>query len=88
MNPSVLSMAMVRFISSMLELSAALLFLYFKTPDKALRINSMLGLVGPLIFMLTSFIGLSGMAGQISTSRLIIILTGILLVLIGTASKG
>lgn len=87
MNPLVISMALVRFISSMLELSAALLFLYFGTPEKALRINSLLGLVGPLIFMITSLIGFFGIAGRMPLNKLIIIATGILLVMIGTATK-
>lgn len=87
MNPFVVSMALMRFISSFMELSAAVLFLYFKTPEKALRINAILGLVGPFIFMLTSFIGLSALAGQIPFPRLVIIFIGILLVLIGTGIK-
>ncbi|MFY9312066.1 MAG: DUF2619 domain-containing protein, partial [Tepidanaerobacteraceae bacterium] len=43
-------MAIIRFISSFIELTAALLFIQSKSVEKAMRINAALGLVGPLIF--------------------------------------
>jgi len=87
MNPYIVSMALIRFASSLVEFCAALLFLHSKEVEQALRINALLGLVGPAIFASVSFLGIYSMAGKVSVVRLIIIFTGVILVLIGTASK-
>jgi hypothetical protein len=55
--------------------------------ETALRINALLGLVGPVIFAGVSFLGICAMAGKVSMAKLIIIFTGVILVLIGTSSK-
>ncbi|NLZ53920.1 MAG: YqhV family protein [Thermoanaerobacteraceae bacterium] len=87
MDPIVTSMAIMRFISSIIELAAALLFLKSKSVEKALRINATLGLIGPLIFMGVSLLGLAGISGKITFAKLIIILAGVMLVLIGTTAE-
>jgi hypothetical protein len=87
MNPYIISMAAMRFISSFIEFCAALLFLHSKEVETALRINALLGLVGPVIFAGVSFLGICAMAGKVSMAKLIIIFTGVILVLIGTTSN-
>ena len=87
MDPILISMAIMRVISSLIELTAAFLFLKSKSVETALRINATLGLIGPLIFMGVSLLGITGISGKVSFIRLVIILTGVLLVLIGTATK-
>jgi len=87
MNPYIISMALIRFASSLVEFCAALLFLHSKEVEQALRINALLGLVGPMIFAGVSLLGICAMAGKASITKLIIILTGVILVLIGTAAK-
>jgi len=79
-------MAIMRFISSLIELTAALLFIKSRSVEKAIRINAALGLVGPLIFTGVSILGLAGLSGKISFEKLIIIFIGILLVFIGTST--
>ncbi|HHX24264.1 MAG: DUF2619 domain-containing protein [Tepidanaerobacteraceae bacterium] len=87
MDPILTSMAIMRVISSLIELTAAFLFLKGKSVQTALRINASLGLIGPLIFMGVSLLGITSLSGKVSFIRLVIILTGVLLVLIGTATK-
>lgn len=87
MDPILASMTIMRIISSLIELTAAFLFLKSKSVEKALRINATLGLIGPLIFMGVSLLGLAGLSGKVSFAKLVIILAGVLLVLIGTASQ-
>jgi hypothetical protein len=73
----VLSMALLRILSGSIEITAALLMLKFNSIEKALLINSSLVLVGPVILILTTSIGLSGIAGEISISRIILVFVGI-----------
>ncbi|ADL08948.1 YqhV family protein [Thermosediminibacter oceani] len=84
MEKLLFAMAVMRFISATIEFTAAMIFLRLKSVEAALRINALLGLVGPLIFTAVSLIGIFGMAGKVSTTKLLIIFTGVLLVLIGT----
>jgi hypothetical protein len=86
-DPILISMAIIRFISSFIELTAALLFLQSKSVEKAMRINAALGLVGPLIFTAVSLLGLVGISGKLSFAKLLIILIGVILVLIGTSAS-
>jgi hypothetical protein len=73
----VLSMALLRILSGSIEITAALLMLKFNSIEKALLLNSSLVLVGPVILILTTSIGLSGIAGEISLSRIILVFVGI-----------
>ncbi|TYP57448.1 YqhV family protein [Thermosediminibacter litoriperuensis] len=84
MEKLLFAMALMRFISAAVEFTAAMIFLRLKSLEAALRINALLGLVGPLVFTAVSLIGLFGMAGKVSPAKLLIIFTGVLLVLIGT----
>jgi Protein of unknown function (DUF2619). len=83
----VLSMATLRIISGSLELCAALLMLRFNEVNKALLINSSLALVGPLILISTTAIGLVGLADKISYSKMLWITAGIGCLMIGILKK-
>ncbi len=83
----VCGMALMRFLSSLIEFTAALLFLRFNSIEKALKINAVLALIGPSIMAVVMLMGLAGLAGRISTNRFWIILAGIILVFYGV-SKG
>ena len=87
MDPILTSMAIMRFISSVIELAAAFLILNSRGVERALRINAALGLVGPLIFTAVSLLGLAGLSGKLSFAKLLIILIGVILVLIGTSAN-
>jgi hypothetical protein len=77
-------MAMARFISGALEILAALFFLKLGSVEAALRINALLGLIGPAVFIVVSVLGIVAMAVHLTPMKLILLTSGILLVLAGT----
>ncbi len=81
---AVFGMAFVRILSACLEMSAALIMLKLGSARWALLINSILGTVGPLVLLLTTAIGIAAVAKQVEPHRLLLILVGITLVLLGT----
>lgn len=78
------AMAVVRLLSASVELTAAVLIFRAMTVERALRINSLLGLLGPLIFISVSVLGLIGLSDRVSLSRALVIICGIALVFAGT----
>lgn len=80
---AVLGMVILRVLSGMIELSAAALMFKFNSVEKAVTINAMLAIVGPMILISTMAVGILGMAGKLSASKLILIGLGVLLILIG-----
>lgn len=83
-NNLLYAMIFIRLLSSMIELGAACLMYYFRSIDTAIRINAFLGLLGPIILILVTFIGLVGISSEINIKNLILIATGVILILIGT----
>jgi hypothetical protein len=77
-------MAILRFIAGSLEITAALLMIRYGKVAIALRINAGLGLFGPIILTSVSLLGLAGLAGRISLSKLGIVAAGVFLILLGT----
>lgn len=59
-------MSALRLLSGSVEIAAALIMLKLNQVDKALAVNSGLALVGPTILILTTAVGLTGMAEQLS----------------------
>lgn len=57
-NPTVLTMAALRVVSSLIELTAAVVMLLTNDVRKAVAVNSVLAMVGPLIFIITMTIGI------------------------------
>lgn len=83
----VFSMAMLRVISSIIEFTAAMLFLKFDSVEKALKINAVLALIGPTIMTTVTVLGLVGISGKVSLGRFLIIFVGVVLIFYGV-SKG
>lgn len=79
-------MASIRMLSAAIEITAALMMLKFNRLDTALRINGLLGLVGPLILLAVTAVGLVGLAGRVHPWKLVTILTGVALIMAGTRS--
>lgn len=77
------AMAVVRMISSGIELAAALLMLRLSRLDAAVQINAALGLVGPLVLVTVTILGVAGLAGKIPLTRLALIGAGVMLVILG-----
>lgn len=78
------NMALLRTLSSFIELCAAFAIIRCGSIKCALRINSLLGLAGPLFLVAVTVVGISGMIGEIKPAKLVHILLGILLVILGT----
>ncbi|AOZ94571.1 YqhV family protein [Paenibacillus crassostreae] len=83
----VASMASLRVISGSIEIAAALFMLKVGQVDKALTINTTLALVGPTVLILTTSIGLIGMADKLSWAKMTWILLGVACLLIGILKK-
>ena len=83
----VLVMALLRVFSSLIEMSAAILFLRFDSVEKALKINAFLALVGPLIMSAVMLTGLVGLSGKVPHNKFITILAGVILILIGVSKN-
>jgi hypothetical protein len=86
LEKAVLGMAFLRLLSGSIEVFAAILMLRFNSIEKALMINSSLALVGPIILILTTTIGLVGIVGDISVMKIVWILLGVAFILIGVKS--
>ncbi|MCQ6558164.1 YqhV family protein [Paenibacillus mendelii] len=87
LNKIVLSMASLRVLSGTIEICAALLMLRMNQIDKALAVNASLALVGPLILITTTTIGLVGMSDKLSFDKLAWITGGVACLLIGILKK-
>lgn len=83
----VTSMATLRIVSGTIEIAAALLMLKLGRVDKALVVNSALAFVGPTVLIITTTIGLMGMADKISWGKMMWIGCGITCLLIGILKK-
>lgn len=77
----VTSMALFRVLSGTVEIAAALLMLRFGRVETAFQINAALGLFGPAIMVIVSMLGLVGLAGKLSYSKLALVAAGVFLIL-------
>jgi hypothetical protein len=80
-------MIVLRLIGGRIEVSAALLMLKFNDLEKAFYINTLLALVGPTILIVTTGIGLVGLADKIPLTKMICLFSGIVLILFSLKSN-
>ncbi|NLM24487.1 MAG: YqhV family protein [Firmicutes bacterium] len=80
----VISMALFRILAGTLEITAALLMLKYAKVDTAIKINAVLGLIGPTILILVNTLGLIGLANQIPLQKILIVAIGVALIFLGT----
>lgn len=80
-------MALLRIVSGSIEIMVAILFLKYNNLEKALMLNSSLALVGPIILITTTTIGLFGIAEKISFTRLLWVFGGVACILFGLKSQ-
>lgn len=79
----VLGMGLIRVLSAMIELTAALLILKGGDIHKALKINALLAVVGPTVLLLVMLLGLWGLTEKISLVKLAMVYLGVLLIFLG-----
>lgn len=87
MDKAAFSMALLRVLSGSIEITAAIVMLRLNDVEKALAVNSMLALVGPLVLISTTAIGLVGIADKLSPAKFVWILAGVGCLLIGILRK-
>ena len=75
------AMALLRLMSAAVEITAAVLMARSGRVADALRINGVVGLVGPLVLASVTALGLVGLAGRISTGRLAMVALAVALIL-------
>jgi hypothetical protein len=80
----VVGIRIMRVLSATIEVTAAFLLLRMSDIPSMVRLNSLLGLVGPLIFITVSALGLAGTFGTVHWSKFLMILGGVALVVVGT----
>jgi uncharacterized membrane protein len=79
----ILAMAGLRVISGLIEITAGLLILKFNQVDKALMVNAMLAVIGPIILITSMSLGIFTLADKISYSKLLFIALGVGFILLG-----
>ncbi|MFS1512154.1 YqhV family protein [Chengkuizengella sp. SCS-71B] len=87
LNKFVLSMVILRLLSGSIEIIAAFIMFRLNQIEKALIVNTGLALVGPIILITTTSIGLLGIADKLSVSKLCWIFIGVSCIFIGIVKK-
>jgi hypothetical protein len=77
-------MALIRVISGLVEILAAVVIVRLGRVDLALRLNALLGLLGPVIFILVSALGIAAIAIKVSLLKVGLLSLGVILVVLGT----
>jgi hypothetical protein len=79
----ILAMAGLRIFSGLIEVTAGLLILKFNQVEKALMVNAILAVVGPIIFITSMSLGIIHLADKISYSKLLFVGLGVGFILLG-----
>ncbi|MDA8213008.1 MAG: YqhV family protein [Clostridia bacterium] len=79
----VAGMALLRMLSGLIELTAALLMLKLGRVESAFKINAALAMIGPTIMILVTTLGLVGLSGKISYQRMAVIFLGVVFIFAG-----
>jgi hypothetical protein len=86
-NKMVMGMFTLRMISGTIEILAAIWMLRLNQIDKALMINASLAIIGPIVLLTTTTIGLIGLADKMSFSKMIWIVIGVSFMFMGILKK-
>jgi hypothetical protein len=79
-------MITARFLIVVTALLAGFLMIKYPTVEANLRINGAVALVNPLLMTFINVAGITGMAGRIPLYKLAFIITGALLIVLGTVN--
>ena len=86
MSLALLGMVILRLFSGSMEILAAILIYKFNNLEQALKINALLASLGPIIFLGAMYLGLTGLARELSYNRAIFIYAGVALIFWGLRS--
>lgn len=87
-DAAVNAMIGVRILITAVALAAGILMIKYPTVESSLRINAAAALINPVLFSLVNIIGLSAMAGEAPILKILLILAGSVLIIIGTSKPG
>lgn len=73
----VIGMALLRIFSGMIVIVVAILMFKARHVHRAMRINALLALVEPAVWILVAAIGITGLAEEISLSKLLFVILGV-----------
>lgn len=81
---NVVAMSILRYFFGVANLVVATLMWRWGRADSALRLNAILGAIGPFVFLIVSLLGIAGLAGKVSPVKLGLTLAGVVLMFLGT----
>ena len=85
MDSKIIAMGLARVIFGILSLSGGLLIFYFNDLSQSVRINALLGSIGPFVFIGVSVIGLIGLSTQqFDLRKMVMLVIGVLLIMTGS----
>jgi len=84
MDTKVLTMAIIRMTFGMISLLGGYLMFRLNDLQHAVRINSIIGSIGPFVLLMVSAIGVAGLATQMDFKKVALLVMGIVLILLGT----
>lgn len=80
----VYGMAGLRFLSSLVELTGAVLMLYAGTAGRALQVNAALALFGPFVLVAVTALGIAGLSNGAHWTRVACVVIGVGFILYGS----
>jgi hypothetical protein len=83
LEKAIFEIAMLRIFSGSIEIIAAVLIIKVNQIDKALIINSSLAIIGPLVLIITTSIGVLSITDNISYGKIVWIFIGIACIFYG-----
>ncbi|WP_230199389.1 YqhV family protein [Bacillus ndiopicus] len=87
MEVALLYMIWLRILSGSLDIFAAFTMYKLGDLEKAFVVNTSLALIGPIIFIVTTGIGLAGMQDKVSLPKMFCLFSGVLLIFISLRMK-
>jgi uncharacterized membrane protein len=84
MDTKVIAMALIRMSFGILSLVGGFMMFRFNDLQQAVRINSVIGSIGPFVLLAVSAIGIAGLATQMDFRKIALLVAGITLILLGT----
>ncbi|WP_332645416.1 YqhV family protein [Lysinibacillus sp. 54212] len=87
LHAALLYIVLLRIISGSIDILAATVMYKLNDLEKAFTINSSLAIVGPIIFITTTGIGLAGLSDKVSYAKMICLFSGVVLIMISLRMK-
>lgn len=87
MQTALFYIVLLRILSGSIDILAAFIMFKLNNLEKAFIVNTSLAFIGPLIFIVTTGIGLAGLSDKVSVPKMICLFSGVLLIFISLRMK-